>query len=300
MVLNRSSLNILIVDDSKTICVVLKDIISKLGYQNVWAVQSVGQALELFKEIKFSIVFIDIVMPNRNGLELLKELKGLQPHITVIVMTSYPSLKSIEEAIEYGAYDYLRKPFNEAEIKLILKRVEERIYLLSQAGHKNKLEEEVLLDYLTGVFNHRHFQEVLSSEIEKAKGGRYSVCLAMIDIDDFKKYNDTYGHQEGDKLLRGLAQFFSEMLIGESKIFRYGGEEFAIVFPQMFKESVEKVLRKILEEENKRFPVSVSIGLASFPEDGITKNELIENADKALYEAKRKGKNRVCVFNRDV
>jgi len=292
--------NILVVDDSRTTSEMIKDILIRSGYTKVWTVARAQEALKLVEKMDFQIVFTDLVMPGMTGIELLKELKEISPQTSVIVMTAYPSAKSISDAVESGSYDFIAKPFNEEEIKLAMRRAEERVFLLGQIGQKDLLREQVNLDYLTGVYNHRYFQEVLSEEIERAKRNSLPLSLAVLDIDNFKRYNDTNGHLSGDKLLREIAQFFLERLRNADKVFRYGGEEFTILLPQTFKADAAGLIERIHQEQRKSFPLTVSIGLAAFPEDSRLKDGLIEVADKAMYKAKTLGKDKLYIYSSNV
>jgi diguanylate cyclase (GGDEF)-like protein len=175
-----------------------------------------------------------------------------------------------------------------------------------------ELERLALRDGLTGLFNHRYFQESIDAEISRAARHKHSVGLLFIDVDSFKNYNDQVGHPAGDRLLKTLGDLLSGRgdSYGRSKrvsdtAARYGGEEFVLVLPETDKNgtviTAERVRRTIANYEfdqrevQPRGYVSVSIGVACFPEDGGTKGELIEAADRALYRAKHLGRDRVCV-----
>lgn len=289
--------NILIVNDMATMRRLIKDALSREGYTNLWMAADAREALRLAKEVDFQIVLMDMVMPGMSGTELLKSLKEISPQTSVIVITASPSAKSMSEAVKFGVYYYITTPFNEEEIRLAVRHAEERLSLLSQVGQKDLLREEAILDYLTGVYNHRHFHEALSQEIEKAKRHSLPLSLAMVDVDNFKNYNDTYGHLAGDRFLRDLAQYLLEMTRSDDKVFRYGGEEFTILLPQTFKPEAAKLIEQILGQEREKFPLTLSVGLAAFPEDAKVKDELIEASDRALYQAKRSGRNRLWVWS---
>jgi diguanylate cyclase (GGDEF)-like protein len=156
-------------------------------------------------------------------------------------------------------------------------------------------------DYLTNLWNHGYFQTLLQSEIEKTKATKSPLSLIMVDIDDFKIYNDTLGHQAGDKILRTLAGLLRNQSRKMDKVCRYGGEEFTIILPHTDKKEAFLIAERIrtdiqkhpfLKEEilpNKQ--LTVSLGIATFPESGVLAADLISASDKALYEAKKLGKN---------
>ncbi len=164
-----------------------------------------------------------------------------------------------------------------------------------------KLQEMAITDSLTGVYNRRQFEIFIENELLRAKRYNYSVGLAMVDIDHFKKINDTYGHQAGDHILAELCRVMKEGLRVTEIIARYGGEEFAVIIPQADLDVVRVVgekIRSLVEQHNfiyagKKIRVTVSVGLALFPQMAIDRQSLIEAADRALYRAKRDGRNRV-------
>jgi len=159
-------------------------------------------------------------------------------------------------------------------------------------------------DYLTNLWNHGYFQYLLQTELEKTKATKGTLSLITIDIDDFKIYNDTLGHQAGDKILRDLAQLLRNQSRKIDLVCRYGGEEFTIILPQTDKKEAYMIAERIrmdiqkypfLNEDN--FPnkmLTVSLGISTFPEDGLLPAELIASSDNSLYQAKNKGKNNTC------
>lgn len=158
-----------------------------------------------------------------------------------------------------------------------------------------------ITDGLTGLYNHRHFQEQL--EVEVKRGQRYdlNLSLIMIDLDHFKEFNDSYGHLEGDTLLRKIAQILKSSLRETDFVARYGGEEFAVILPETNKEgasiATERVRRAISEQTFGEVgaKMTVSLGVASYPDDACLRADLIKKADEALYRAKREGRNRTCL-----
>ena len=290
--------NILVVDDEDVMRSLLCDVLGEAGYK-VEAVSSGEEAIEKIRQDQFCIVITDLKMPGMNGIEILKKVKAINSDLCVIMITAYPSVESVIEVMREGAYDYIVKPFNVKEIQLVIRRAAERQYLLQEAGQKEFYRELSILDGLTGVYNHRHFQEVLPREIERAKRYKFTVSLLMVDLDDFKKYNDTYGHLAGDKLLRAFAEFFAGAVRVVDLVFRYGGEEFAIICPETPKQGGVEVAKRLLNLVKQKMPISISIGLSCFPDDAANKEELIKKADEALYQAKRSGKNRICIFGQN-
>jgi len=292
-------LSILVVDDEKAMRKLLCDVLTGAGYK-VEAVSSGKEALERVQQDKFSIVITDLKIPGMNGIEVLRKLKTINPDIIVIIITAYPSVESAIEAMREGAYDYIIKPFNIAAVKLVVHRATERRHLLHEAGQKEFYRELSIRDGLTSLYNHRHFHEVLSHEIERSRRYKYPFCLLMIDLDDFKRYNDTYGHPAGDKLLKSFSEFLVRSVRAVDIVFRYGGEEFTIICPETSMQTGIEVAWRLLNLARQKMPISISIGLSCFPDDADNKDDLIKKSDEALYQAKRLGKNRICTIGKNV
>ena len=192
---------------------------------------------------------------------------------------------------------------------------EDEDMLLNLAFHsalaieKVQLHEEVLkiaaTDGLTGLYNHRTFQEKLKEELERARRFKHSVALVMFDIDHFKEFNDTYGHLKGDEMLQRVACIMTDNIRTIDFAARYGGEEFALILPEESYEGAmvvaERIRKKVqehqLEINGKSASVTISGGIAVYPDDALSREELIEKADKALYLSKRTGRNRISTFH---
>ncbi|SDF54789.1 GGDEF domain-containing protein [Sporomusa acidovorans] len=163
------------------------------------------------------------------------------------------------------------------------------------------------VDGMTGLFNHNKFQYELAKALDSAKKSRKMLCLLMLDLDYFKKYNDNFGHQAGDALLQEVSRFFLESIRPQDIASRYGGEEFAIVLPDCSEyealQIAEKIRRKIEQhqfygcEEMPKGKVTISIGIACYPTNSADKESLIQKADSALYAAKRSGRNKSLVYS---
>ncbi|MDW8105757.1 MAG: GGDEF domain-containing protein, partial [Armatimonadota bacterium] len=164
---------------------------------------------------------------------------------------------------------------------------------------RNELLERLsVTDPLTQVGNHRAFQEHLHAQISLACRKGLPLCLMLIDVDHFKQYNDTYGHLQGDAVLREVARLLTENTRTYDFVARYGGEEFAVILPDTAIETARQVAERVRRViESQPFPkrqMTVSIGIASW-RAGVDASRLIQEADQALYRAKRGGRNRVCV-----
>ncbi|HHV61859.1 MAG TPA: diguanylate cyclase [Firmicutes bacterium] len=164
-------------------------------------------------------------------------------------------------------------------------------------------QELAVTDPVTGLYNYRYFQEHLTQEIERAQRYRRVLSLIMVDIDDFKIYNDTHGHQAGDAVLRAVARLIARSVRGTDIVARYGGEEFVVILIETEKKYAVEVAEKIRSRiASYRFPneetqpsgiLTVSVGVATYPDDAKTKFDLINAADMAMYRSKKEGRNRV-------
>jgi diguanylate cyclase (GGDEF)-like protein len=310
---------ILIVDDEDVVRSVIRQVLVDDGHDIV-DMPNGEAALEAFRREPFSVVLTDIYMPGMNGIELLEEIRLLDPDCLVVVMTSNASLETATAALRAGAYDYITKPFEDIDlISAVVRRALDRIALIednrsllerlkTNAEELEKLNarlrDQANRDGLTGLYNHRYFRERLEKEINSNPGGPLS--LVFMDIDHFKRYNDNHGHLAGDTLLKTLADVLRQHTDKHGQAARYGGEEFVVLLPECDKDAAEalgETLRTAIEkypffgrEEQPQGRVTLSLGVASFPEDGQNGTTVIDHADQALYEAKRQGRNQLCCF----
>jgi len=212
------------------------------------------------------------------------------------------------ECMKAGALEYLIKPFTIDQIQVAVRKAAHLRDLRKKAQEREFYKELSYVDGLTGVHNRRYFDEALAAEIIKSKRHETGLVLLMIDIDDFKIYNDRNGHVKGDQALAKMAQVFRATCRGYDIVTRYGGEEFAILFPgattKHAMELASRIMKGVREtkfEDAHVLPggaLTVSIGVACFPENAEDAAGLIRAADEALYAAKKKGKNWIAINRR--
>jgi diguanylate cyclase (GGDEF)-like protein len=316
---DKKPFRILVVDDDESLRTVVSQVLIEDGHE-VTVAGSGEEALEVCRNEFPALVITDIVMGGMSGIELLKEIKRLHPETQVIIITSHASLDTAITAIRSGAYDYLIKPFE--DISLIsavagraidkIRLTEENINLVEELKQTNGeleganalLKELSIRDGLTGLHNHRYFQEHLAMEILRSKRYNRSFALLFVDVDSFKMYNDNHGHPEGDNLLIVLSNLLKDHLRKSDLVARYGGEEFILLLPETPKENAFSVAETIRQKvADHPFPgketqpfgkVTISLGVATYPGDGDDGSTLIQRVDKAMYEAKKSGRNKVC------
>ncbi|MDY6843240.1 MAG: diguanylate cyclase [Thermodesulfobacteriota bacterium] len=294
------SVRILIVDDDK----LLRDVLVEALELNNYLTDTAEDGLDALNKINstaYDIVITDIKMPRMNGLELIKEVKKQNKDTDLIVMTGYASVDSAIESMKNGAIDYLVKPFNLDLIEIVINKTLENKRLKKMAEEMEFYRNLSLIDALTDCYNYRYLQSFLNAEIPRAYRYGHSVSLLMIDVDDFKVFNDLYGHPVGDNALKKVADALKMSCRNVDKVFRYGGEEFCIVLPETNKKRAFTVAergRKAIEsmwfQGEEKLPLkklTITIGVATFPEDSNNKDDLITKADFSLYKGKKSGKN---------
>ena len=315
--MNANDARILVVDDEESLRELLHSLLTDEGYQ-VTTASSAEEALELFSPTPYPVVLADIRLEGMNGIDLLRKIKALNEDSQVVLITSHASLNTAIEALRAGVYDYIIKPFDDLEqITTLVRHAWEKAQLVLENRHlieklqaNNKiLRELAVIDGLTHLYNHRFFQESLAKHLSLSKRNKRTLSLLFIDVDHFKHYNDTHGHPEGDNVLKALAELMSKRLRTSDLIARYGGEEFVILLPETNKAGalvVAENLRKSVEshtfkdEESQPLgKVTISIGVAVFPETATEESDLIRKADQALYKAKNEGRNHVCLANEE-
>ncbi|MEA3417065.1 MAG: diguanylate cyclase [Thermodesulfobacteriota bacterium] len=296
--------NILIVDDDAAIREAMHEFIELAGF-SVFTASSGEEALELLKPNNISVVITDMMMPGMNGLELTGLIKK-NYDTDVIIMTGYSDKYSYEQAISKGASDIIFKPMHFKELLLRLKRVlKERQLKKERSTMLKNLEELAITDELTQLYNSRHFFKQLDMEVYRSKRYEHPLSLLFLDVDRFKKYNDAYGHLQGDKVLIRLSRIIKSCLRTMDSAYRYGGEEFTVILPEtQGKEALIVAARikalmeaeKFTPEPGKIVKVTISIGVTEYCPDESVSN-FVERADKAMYIAKQEGRNRVASLN---
>ena len=288
----------LLVDDDKSIREILAGLIAIFGHDYETAKDGV-EAIAKLKQKTFHVVLTDMIMPNIDGMELLKYINANYPKIKVMVVTGYERTFSYTDVIKAGASDFISKPFNTDELEAKINRLVREIELVSQ------LELLSISDGLTGLYNRRYFDSKIFEEARRAHRQNHDLFLVVLDVDNLKEVNDKYGHLAGDKLLKEVGDTIRHCIRKNVDWpFRYGGDEFCVILTQVTREQAAITSDRFIQNfNNKKLPLTgLSIGLAQFirtPEGNWTEDiaDLIKRADIALYKAKQTGRNRVVLDN---
>lgn len=288
---------VLIVDDT----VANLDIVSDfLRDYDVIASSSGNEALDIVQREKIDLILLDIMMPQLDGYEVCKILKSSKKtkDIPVIFLTSKSDEESIELAYDIGGIDFVTKPFKPKEL---LAKVKRELYL-------QDLQEDLKLlasiDPLTRLYNRRYFTQTANSILDLAQRNQTKTSVILLDIDKFKKVNDTYGHKAGDDALVALASNLLSFSRKSDVISRWGGEEFVLLLPNtdingalIIAEKIRKIVQDsvVSLEDGQTLQFTVSLGTSEFnPQTDSNIEASINRSDEALYRAKKSGRNRVC------
>ncbi|WP_051184589.1 GGDEF domain-containing response regulator [Desulfatiglans anilini] len=269
----------LLIDDNPQFLQVLQEAISRWGYRVDTSSKPV-EALRMIEEGLHTFLICDLRMPHVDGLELIREARNLQPQILCFAITGYIEEYAFIDAVHAGATDFLRKPFELAELKAkIMRAILERDRAL-------ELLRLSITDVLTGLFNRRHFFAVLDQEIARASRQQWPLSLILLDLDTFKQFNDRHGHMAGDRLLENVGAILQGCIRQDvDSAYRYGGDEFAVILVDADAQVALRVGHRIAETIKERCGVSAALGFAELAE-GMNAETLIALADSRLYQAK--------------
>jgi diguanylate cyclase (GGDEF)-like protein len=313
--------HVLVVEDDPEILRLMKQVLSR-DFE-VHTAASGEEALQILRSHRLHAVISDHMLPAMTGIDLLRQAATLQPDAARVLVTASTRMDIAQEAVNVARVKrFLTKPFRTAEListvgeaihevalfqikSQLIQELKERNTVLSRAvdtlGARDqdlsrKLEQSALRDNVTGVFSHRYFQESLSAERLRSQRTRAVFSLLLIDVDDFRTFNREYGFDEGDLLLRRVAQ----LLLPAEAAARYAGDRFAVVLSNVARENARVAAAKICSaverlgrSADSPGPFTVSAGVATYPDDADTEEGLISAAETALRRAKQEGGNRV-------
>jgi diguanylate cyclase (GGDEF)-like protein len=297
---DSSPLTVLVIEDHPDQRDLLAIVLQREGYRVITAANGL-EALEKLETEKVQIALSDIMMPKMDGFELIKQVRG-NPRLKslyLILITARIQEGDRVRGLDLGADDYITKPFSFSEL-LARIRVGSRV-----VQYQQHLEYQTQVDSLTGLFNRRAFENKINEEFERSKRYHNPLSVLVLDIDNFKTINDTYGHHGGDAALVKISETFRERTRQSDFPSRYGGEEFVLILPETDQDSALQVASKIhdsIRESSfgttaRPFSLTVSIGVSSTSARFYSSwAELVEDADRALYIAKNSGKDKVEIW----
>lgn len=297
---------ILIVDKSRsTRQRIIDALMESAPFRHYYESDSAVEALTIAQNHALDVILCGLQLNELSGVELLRRLQLNDElcDIPVIILTSDASTRTKIELLEQGASDYIVQPFDSGEL---VARIKVQLKMKTMQDNLKRSNRLLLnlssTDSLTGLYNRRVLVKTLNKEFQRATRCQQTLSLIMLDIDFFKQVNDRFGHLNGDIVLIGVANLLKDYLRPYDVATRFGGEEFALVLPNTELAGATEVaerLRNAIEEmrfsgEIRDLKITVSIGVACYPTDQvITIDQLLQQADQALYHAKENGRNRV-------
>ncbi len=296
---NNHAVKVLVAEDSSVTRTMIANMLREFQLQ-VFEARDGAEALQFLKENPdISLLVTDYEMPNMNGAQLIRAARTFanKDTLSIIGLSASNDETLSARLLKAGANDFIHKPFYREEFYC---RVSQNITLVE---HMTALTNAATRDYLTGLYNRRHFFDIADELFARRDKGEISIAVGMLDIDHFKAVNDTYGHDAGDQALKMVADVLDDQLGESDALARVGGEEFCVVVVDADSESVEDVFEGFRQRveairfdfEGQNIPLRLSIGVSDAPDLDI--HGLLMEADKMLYHAKENGRNQVQVAN---
>jgi len=300
-------MNVLIADDSPSIRQFVSAVVAGCGLTPTLVCDGAEACDILLDAAPPQIAIIDWFMPGMDGVDICRKVRERADgaYIYIIMLTSRTTKEDIVDGLTAGADDYLTKPFDPAELRSRIRSgrriVELNRSMLEKQEELLRLNEHLealaTRDGLTNLWNHRSFQEQFANEFSRAKRHMRELSLILLDVDFFKQFNDTFGHQAGDEVLRSVGRVLQSAARQIDIVARYGGEEFAIILPdediRTSTLAAERFRMAIESQEWSARPIAASFGVASLKRADDDPSAMIAEADRALYQSKRTGRNRV-------
>lgn len=310
------ALKVLVVEDSKVTLKVLCNFLERMGISQLLKAETGAAAIELYRKERPDIILLDAQLPDIDGFEIAEQIRKTEKNddwTAIIFLTSMTKDADLARGIEVGGDDYLLKPVSEvvlqAKVRAMQRLVEMQrslVYVTHQLNAANKeLQRLSTIDGFTGIPNRRMFDELSVREWRRCERMKKPLALVMLDIDNFKLFNDEYGHQAGDECLRAVAGQVARAAPRAADLAaRYGGEEFVLVLGETDSDGARWVAENVRQHVSELgIPhatpsrrVTISCGISSIlPQSGLSFETLLRSADRALYQAKAAGRDKVVV-----
>lgn len=283
---------VLVVEDSKTASALIQRTLKESGVESM-AIAKPQEVLNALQKFQPDLVLMDMYMPGCTGVEVTRVIRQHEEFLStpVVYLSADTSIALQVDALRLGGDHFLTKPFNPVVLNAVVRSKIERYRLLRRTMY---------LDSLTGLVNHTSSKQRLDTATHAALADGSPLCVAMLDIDHFKKVNDSYGHPTGDQVIRSVAWLLKQRLRKTDVVGRYGGEEFLVILPQAHADMARQLLDRIRMDfaqfrhplANGSFYCSISCGIAQL-EPGMSAQAVLKRADEALYRAKHQGRNQV-------
>lgn len=296
-------MRILIAEDDFTSRVVLMAVLKKQGHEVVATIDGAEAWAVMQQQDSPKLAILDWVMPEMDGCEVVRRIRALPGDLPpyIIMLTSKDEKADVIAGLDAGADDYLSKPYDPGELRARIevgqRMIEMRAALVES---REALAHLAAHDPLTGLLNRRAILDQLNRDLARVSRKGDAVAVGMCDIDHFKQMNDTYGHQVGDEVLRGLALILTDNLRKCDAVGRMGGEEFLVIAPveegtdcmSLFNRLCTHISENPITTKAGALSITISVGVARAVA-GCTVDEVLDTADAALYRAKNQGRNRV-------
>ena len=284
MTIDKTKESILVADDDQRVGEVLKELLGALQFSTESALNG-AEALKMLKDKPYTFLLADMKMPEMDGMELIRQTREHFPGVCVIAMTGYAEDYKYVDIINAGANDFLKKPIDIAELEAKIVRC------ISERDLKKELSRLSITDSLTGLFNQRQFYMRLREEIVRSTRQKHPLALILLDLDNFKEYNDRHGHIAGDQALKHVGKAIQRSIReGVDSGYRYGGDEFAIILIDSDIPIAEEIGKRVKMAIRDSGDLRASLGYAVYKGD-MNLTDFVKLADANLYRSKTEGKN---------
>jgi len=293
---------VLIADDDSDFRRLLVGRARKMGFY-VTEANDGKEAMEALAKDNYDVLVVDLYMPGKTGLDVIRDAQSIYKDLEAIIVTGSATLETAIEALRSGVYDYLTKPLESLTVfEMTLSRALERRYLIRENERLFKeIQRMALTDQLTGLYNRRKLMENLEFEIRRIQRYIHPLSIIMIDLDNLKTINDTYGHAAGDDVLQLVAKSIQSHIRKVDLPARLGGDEFIILLPEAKLDMAALVARRVyaqvLNTLFKGGKISISIGIGEWMPAYQSATGFLHAVDQALYQAKRAGGMRIYACN---
>lgn len=281
--IDRSKEPVLVVDDDQRVAEVLGELLSALDFPCDEALSG-SDGLKKLGDKDYSVLLVDMKMPEMNGFEVIQRAREEHPDLNIIAMTGYADEYRYVDIINSGANDFIKKPIDTGELEAKLVRN------ISERNLRKELSRLSMTDSLTGLYNQREFYIRLKQEIVRSVRQKHPLGLILVDLDDFKDYNDRHGHVAGDAALRTVGRAINKSIReGVDTGYRYGGDEFAVILIDSDLSIAEEIGKRIKQAIDEGGKVGASVGYAMYSDD-MSLTEFVSIADSNLYKVKSRVK----------